>query len=114
MANESFNSEGQMQSIDLDMNASDLSTSLHSGSHNDFSLENIKASTIIKRDHSQVRTSISSTPIADMDTPEQSSKKLSIVLSKEMHRLAKMQALKEDVTLKDLVVRLIQDHLRNA
>ena len=49
-----------------------------------------------------------------MDTPEQSSKKLSIVLSKEMHRLAKMQALKEDVTLKDLVVRLIQDHLRNA
>lgn len=39
------------------------------------------------------------------------SKKLSIVLSKEMHRRAKMQALKEDVTLKHLVVRLIEQHL---
>jgi hypothetical protein len=39
------------------------------------------------------------------------SKKLSIVLSKEMHRRAKMQALKEDVTLKDLVMRLIEQHL---
>ena len=49
-----------------------------------------------------------------MDTQEQTNKKLSIVLTKEMHRLAKMQALKEDVTLKDLVVRLIQDHLENS
>ena len=39
------------------------------------------------------------------------SKKLSIVLSKEMHRRAKMQAVQEDTTLKDLVVRLIEKHL---
>ena len=50
----------------------------------------------------------------ETDTQEQTNKKLSIVLSKDMHRLAKMQALKEDVTLKDLVVRLIQDHLENS
>ena len=102
-----------MESIDLDTNASDLST-LHSVSHSDFSFENINSSTITRRDHSQVREKFSSKPIADIDSSEQSNKKLSIVLSKDMHRLAKMQALKEDVTLKDLVVRLIQDHLRNA
>lgn len=39
------------------------------------------------------------------------SKKLSIVLTKEMHRRAKMQAVQEDTTLKDLVVRLIEQHL---
>ena len=39
------------------------------------------------------------------------SKKLSIVLSKDMHRRAKMQALKEDVTLKHLVLRLLEQHL---
>lgn len=39
------------------------------------------------------------------------SKKLSIVLCKEMHRRAKMQALKEDITLKQLVVRLLERHL---
>ncbi|WP_156957731.1 hypothetical protein [Synechococcus sp. KORDI-52] len=39
------------------------------------------------------------------------SKKLSIVLSKDMHRRAKMQALKEDVTLKRLVLRLLEQHL---
>ena len=39
------------------------------------------------------------------------SKKLSIVLTKDMHRRAKMQAVHEDITLKDLVVRLIEQHL---
>ena len=39
------------------------------------------------------------------------SKKLSIVLTKDMHRRAKMQAVQEDITLKDLVVRLIEQHL---
>ena len=41
------------------------------------------------------------------------SKKLSIVLGKEMHRRAKMQALKEDVTLKQLVVSLLEKHLND-
>jgi len=38
-------------------------------------------------------------------------KKLSIVLSKDMHRRAKLQALKEDVTLKHLVLSLLEKHL---
>ena len=106
-----------MQSMDLDMNASEMSptSSFNSGNHNEFSLETVKADTILSHGRSRrVHAPIKSTPTAVMETPDQSSKKLSIVLSKEMHRLAKMQALKEDVTLKDLVVRLIQDHLRNA
>ena len=45
------------------------------------------------------------------DTSSNENKKLSIVLSKEMHRRAKMQALKEDVTLKHLVLRLLEQHL---
>ena len=44
-------------------------------------------------------------------TSSNENKKLSIVLSKEMHRRAKMQALKEDVTLKHLVLRLLEQHL---
>ena len=48
---------------------------------------------------------------ASQDAQER--KKLSIVLSKEMHRRAKMQALEEDVTLRDLIVRLISNYLEN-
>ena len=99
-----------MQSIDLDMSVSEASA-FGRGDRADFSMESVKPVSIFKR-----KTSPASHPTStpDMDTQEQSNKKLSIVLSKEMHRLAKMQALKEDVTLKDLVVRLIQDHLANS
>ena len=50
----------------------------------------------------------------ELDDDPKASKKLSIVLSKEMHRRAKMQALKEDVTLRSFVVGLIAEHLRRA
>ncbi len=101
-----------MQSIDLDTSVSEASSFI-SCDRSDFALESHKPVSIFKHKtpHSQQHP-IDSIP--EMDTQEQTNKKLSIVLSKEMHRLAKMQALKEDVTLKDLVVRLIQDHLENS
>ena len=101
-----------MQSIDLDTSVSEASSFI-SSDRGDFALESHKPVPIFKNKtpHAQQHPT-NSIPV--MDTQEQTKKKLSIVLSKEMHRLAKMQALKEDVTLKDLVVRLIQDHLENS
>ena len=101
-----------MQSIDLDTSVSEASSFI-SSDRCDFALESHKPVSIFKHKmpHAQQHPTNS---IPEMDTQEQTNKKLSIVLSKEMHRLAKMQALKEDVTLKDLVVRLIQDHLENS
>ena len=101
-----------MQSIDLDTTVSEASSFI-CNDRGDFALESHKPVSILKQKtrHAQQHPTNS---IPEMDTQEQPNKKLSIVLSKEMHRLAKMQALKEDVTLKDLVVRLIQDHLANS
>jgi hypothetical protein len=80
------------------------------GSKNDF-LESFVASQVA--DPSGFKRSDAAKP--SLRAKEQSSgndsKKLSIVLGKEMHRRAKMQALKEDITLKQLVVRLLERHL---
>ena len=101
-----------MQSIDLDTSVSETSSFI-SSDRGDFGLESHKPVSIFKHKtpHAQQHPTNS---MPETDTQEQTNKKLSIVLSKDMHRLAKMQALKEDVTLKDLVVRLIQDHLENS
>ena len=103
-----------MQSIDLDTSVSEASSFI-SSDRGDFALESHKPVSVFKHKtpHAQ-QNHYPTNSIPEMDTQEQTNKKLSIVLTKEMHRLAKMQALKEDVTLKDLVVRLIQDHLENS
>lgn len=100
-----------MQSIDLDSSVSETSSSFSSNDRSDFGLESVQTSSTLKK---VIPLSKLPNRTVEMDSKEQSNKKLSIVLTKEMHRLAKMQALKEDVTLKDLVVRLIQDHLGKA
>lgn len=92
------------------LNSVDLDGSKLDGSKNDF-LESFVSSQVADPSGFKRSDAAKTSLPAKDESNGKDSKKLSIVLGKEMHRRAKMQALKEDITLKQLVVRLLERHL---